>query len=52
MKKKTEIAAALALLGAVSALCLKAMKAVGEHMERQMLKKKFPEDFGPDETNE
>lgn len=32
--KKRYVAATLALLAAVSALCLRAMKAVGDKMER------------------
>lgn len=38
MKKRGEVAVALALLGAVSALCLKLMKAVGEKMDREQQK--------------
>ena len=33
--KKAQLALALALLGAVSALCLKGMKRVGEILERE-----------------
>ena len=36
MKKKAEVAVALAILGAVSALCLKLMKAAGERLDREM----------------
>jgi hypothetical protein len=33
--KKAQLALALALLGAVSALCLRGMKRVGEILERE-----------------
>ena len=33
--KKAQVALALALLGAVSALCLRGMKRVGEILERE-----------------
>jgi hypothetical protein len=33
--KKREVAAALALLSAVSAMCLKVMKVVGDRLERE-----------------
>ena len=44
MKKRGEIAAALALLGAVSALCLKVMKAVGDRLDREQRKAEHAEE--------
>lgn len=38
MKKKAEVAIALALLGAASALCLKLMKKAGEWLDEEMHK--------------
>ena len=44
MKKRGEVAVALALLGAVSALCLKLMKAAGEWLDREQKKVDETED--------
>ena len=46
--KKAQAALALALLGAVSALCLKGMKRVGELLEREE-KKESDEQSRPDD---
>ena len=43
--RKGEIAAALALLTAASALCLKLMKAAGEWLDREMQKADKTEDM-------
>lgn len=39
MKKRAEVAIALALLGAASALCLKLMKKAGEWLDEEQRKR-------------
>ncbi len=50
MKKRAEIAVALALLGAASALCLKLMKKAGEWLDEDQRKLDEAEEAG--EANE